>query len=72
MDTSEPKVRRRIDEWKLKLIDLSRRSRLLYFTPARSSSILIKAPDIKTVFDRLVVKGRSWEIWQPPKTEPQR
>ena len=56
---------RRIDEWKLKLIDLSRRNRLIYFAPSKSSNINIVSPDMSTVFEKLV-KGRGWKIWQPP------
>lgn len=59
-------MKRRIEEWKLKLIDLSRRNRLIYFRPTRSSNIQIKRPDMRTIFERLVLKGRGWEIWQPP------
>ncbi|MHA2394188.1 MAG: DUF4011 domain-containing protein, partial [Promethearchaeota archaeon] len=53
----------------MKLIDLSRRNRLIYFTPTKRSNITIERPRMTTVFNRLVVRGRSWEIWQPPQTE---
>ncbi|MBS7637463.1 DUF4011 domain-containing protein, partial [Candidatus Bathyarchaeota archaeon] len=57
----------RIQLWKQRLIDLSRRNRLIYFTPTKSSYIGISTPDLKTIFERLVVKGKGWEIWQPPR-----
>ncbi|MFQ6053822.1 MAG: DUF4011 domain-containing protein, partial [Candidatus Bathyarchaeia archaeon] len=58
-----------MEDWKRRLIDLSRRNRLIYFTPTRSSNIRIERPDMTAVFERLVVLGRSWEIWQPPPAE---
>lgn len=66
VEASTSKVMERIQLWKQRLIDLSMRNRLIYFTPTKSSYISISAPDLKTIFERLVVKGRGWEIWQPP------
>ena len=66
------KVMRRVEDWKLKLIDLSRRNRLIYFKPTNRSNISIKRPNMTDIFDRLVIKGRHWEIWQPPPTETAR
>jgi hypothetical protein len=60
------KVLRKVDDWKLKLIDLSRRNRLVNFRPTKSSSLKFQRPGIDTVFERLVVKDRSWSIWEPP------
>jgi hypothetical protein len=66
MDTaSKAKVARRIDDWKLKLIDLSRRNKLINFTAPKSSSLQITKPSIDNVFERLVLKSRAWEIWAP-------
>ena len=59
-------VERRIDEWKQKLIDPSRRNRLIYFRPSKSSTLTIGTPDGETVFNRLVVQERSWKFWLPP------
>ncbi|MBC8225245.1 DUF4011 domain-containing protein [Candidatus Bathyarchaeota archaeon] len=61
------KVLRRVDDWKLKLIDLSRRNRLVNFRPTRSSSLRFQRPGIDAVFERLVVKDRAWAIWEPPE-----
>jgi hypothetical protein len=63
------KVMRRVEDWKLKLIDLSRRNRLVHFRPTRSSNVSFERPGIDAVFERLVVKDRYWEIWQPPSEE---
>jgi len=61
------KVLRRVDDWKLKLIDLSRRNRLVNFKPTRSSNLRFQRPGIDAVFERLVVKDRAWSIWEPPE-----
>lgn len=66
-EASTSRVMERIQLWKQRLIDLSRRNRLLYFTPTKSSYIGIASPDLRTIFERLVLKGRGWEIWQPPR-----
>ena len=63
------KVMRRVEDWKLTLIDLSRRNRLVHFRPTRSSNIRFERPGIDAVFERLVVKDRPWEIWQPPEED---
>ncbi|KON31136.1 hypothetical protein AC482_01795 [miscellaneous Crenarchaeota group-15 archaeon DG-45] len=60
------KVIRRVGDWRLKLIDLSRRNRLVYFRPTRSSNVRFAKPGIDEIFSRLVVKDRGWEIWKPP------
>ncbi len=60
------RVIRRVDDWKLKLIDLSRRNRLVHFRLTRSSNIRFERPGMNVIFERLVVKDRPWEIWQPP------
>ena len=65
---SKTKVVRRINEWKLKLIDLSRRNRLINFTPTKSSSLHIISPEIDVIFERLVVKSRPMEVWIPKDT----
>ncbi|MCW3992699.1 MAG: DUF4011 domain-containing protein [Candidatus Bathyarchaeota archaeon] len=63
------RVRRRVEDWRLKLIDLSRRNRLIYFRPTKRSNIHIERPSMGAIFERLVIKGRSWGIWQPPLAE---
>ena len=57
---------RRIDEWKQKLIDPSRRNRLIYLRPSKSSTLTISTPDAEMVFSRLVVQEKSWKFWLPP------
>ena len=62
------RVAKRVEDWKLRLIDLTRRNRAIYFQPTKTSTLTLLAPDMETLFSRLVVRNRSWEIWQPPQT----
>lgn len=62
----QPPVARRIEDWKQRLIDLTRRNRLLYFKPSKSASLTIAEPNAETVFDRLVVDEKPWTFWMPP------
>ncbi len=61
------KIDARLDEWKRKLIDLSRRNRLLFFKETRSSSLKVVEPTPNDVFSRLVVNERSWNFFIPPE-----
>jgi hypothetical protein len=61
------KVMRRVEDWKLRLIDLSRRNRLVHFRPTRSSNIRFERPGIDAVFERLVVKGSNGRSRSRPK-----
>jgi len=61
------KVLRRVDDWKLKLIDLSRRNKLINFTPSKSSTITFESPSLNEVFNRLVIKDTYWSIYDPPE-----
>jgi hypothetical protein len=62
---TDAKVAQRIEEWKLKLIDLSRRNKLINYRSTKSSGLQITSPSINSIFDRLINKGRAWEIWTP-------
>lgn len=57
---------RRIEDWKQRLIDLTRRNRLLYFKPSKSAGLTVTEPDAETVFGRLVVDEKPWTFWMPP------
>ena len=59
----------RIEEWKRKLIDLTRRNRLLFFRPTRSSTLRIEEPSSEDVFKRLVIDEKPWEFFIPPEEE---
>jgi hypothetical protein len=64
------RVTKRVEDWKLRLIDLTKRNRAIYFQPTKTSHLTIASPDMETVYSRLVTRGRSWEIHQPPLTKP--
>lgn len=64
-----PRVNLCIEEWKRKLIDLTRRNRLLFFGPTRTSSVKIIEPTANNVFQRLVVDERPWKFFLPPEED---
>lgn len=59
------RVKQYLEKCKEKLIDLSRRNHLLYFSPSKKSSLKIYHPDAISLFNRLVVDEKSLEIWFP-------
>lgn len=61
---ADPRVRRRIEEWARKLIDLSRRNRLLVYRPNKRSTLVFRHPGADAVVQRLI-DGRSWFIYKP-------
>jgi very-short-patch-repair endonuclease len=60
------RVTQRVDEWKRKIVDLSRRNRSLYFVRTRGSTLGITEPGISEVFERLVISEKPWEFFMPP------
>jgi very-short-patch-repair endonuclease len=60
------RVAQRVEEWKRKIVDLSRRNRSLYFARTRASSLKITEPAISEIFDRLVTSEKAWEFLMPP------
>ncbi len=64
--SSSPSMRR-IDDWKSRLIDLTRRNNLLYFSANSRGNLSINTPDAKTVFKELVIKKKRLAFWMPPK-----
>ena len=63
--TSQPM--KRVEDWKSRLIDLSRRNNLLYFKKNRRGSLPISQPEAQTIFTALVIKKRRLEFWMPPE-----
>jgi len=61
-------VKRRLDDWKARLIDLSRRNNLLYFRGG-GSTLQIEEPEASEVFQRLYLDESSWEVWEPPEVK---
>ena len=64
------RVAKRVEDWKLRLIDLTKRNKAIYFQPTKTSHLTIAYPNMETVYSRLVARGRGWEIQQPPLTKP--
>jgi hypothetical protein len=60
---------RRVEDWKSRLIDLTRRNNLLYFHVTRRGNLPINKPDAETIFKELVVKKKHLEFWMPPEEE---
>jgi very-short-patch-repair endonuclease len=60
-----PRTEDIIADWKAKLIDLGGRNRLIYFRPARSSSLEILEPDLNAVFQRIAIAERPWQFFFP-------
>jgi len=61
---------RRIEDWKSRLIDLSRRNNLLYFKPSKRGNLSVSSPNMESIFNRLALRKRSLEFWYPPE-EPE-
>lgn len=59
-------LNRRLEEWKQRLIDLTRRNRLLYFQPTKGATLTISTPDISTIFARLYDEEKIWFFYLPP------
>jgi hypothetical protein len=62
-----PPLTRRIEDWKSRLIDLSRRNNLLYFSPKKSGNLSVSSPYMEKIFNRLVLRKRKLEFWLPPE-----
>lgn len=58
-----------INEWKHRLIDLTRRNRLIYFVPKRSSSIQVAEPTPSEVFNRFVIDEKPLKFFIPEEDE---
>jgi len=61
---AEPAVRTRVLEWARRLIDLSRRNRLLVYRATKRTTLVFRDPDPDTIVTRLL-EGSSWTVYQP-------
>lgn len=66
-ENGNSKVLQYVQEWKSRLIDLSRKNKLLFFKHTEKGNLRIVSPDPETIFNKLVHKKRSMEFWMPPK-----
>jgi hypothetical protein len=62
-----PPVKRRIEDWKSRLIDMSRRNNLLYFRHIKRGTLSVSSPNMEKIFNRLVLRKRKLEIFLPPE-----
>ena len=60
---------RRIEDWKSRLIDLSRRNNLLYFKPSKRGNLSVSSPNMERIFNRLALRKRHLEFWYPPESD---
>lgn len=58
---------RRVDDWKSRLIDLTRRNNLLYFHASKRGNLSINEPAAEDIFKELVIKRKRLEFWMPPE-----
>src|SRR5712692_5673353 len=63
------RVAQRVEEWKRKIVDLSRRNRLLFFSRTRASSLRVVEPGLREIFDRLINQENSWKFLMPSDDE---
>ena len=56
---------KRVEDWKSRLIDLSRRNNLLYFRKGKRGNLPITQPDAQKIFDILVLKKNRLEFFSP-------
>ena len=62
------KVILQIEEWKKRLIDLTRRNQLIFFSIARRNILEIKHPSLEKVFEKLF-NEKKFNVWLPPKED---
>jgi hypothetical protein len=62
---------KRVEDWKSRLIDLSRKNNLLYFHKSKRGNLPITQPELQKIFNALVVKKKRLEFWQPKETKPE-
>jgi len=60
-----------MEGWRRKLIDLSRRNRLVFFKRTRSSTLHVLEPRPEAIFARLAIKKKPWRFWEPPTPQDQ-
>jgi len=65
----EEMLRKRVDEWKQRLIDLTRKNHLLCYKPTKSSTIEISAPGIEEIFRTVCLESGFYKFWLPSEEE---
>ncbi|HEX7482211.1 MAG TPA: DUF4011 domain-containing protein, partial [Candidatus Bathyarchaeia archaeon] len=70
-ETAPSSPMKRVEDWKSRLIDLSRKNNLLYFHKSKRGNLSITQPDSQKIFDALVLKKKRVEFWQPQEANPE-
>lgn len=60
-------LRKRIDEWKQRLIDLTRKNSLLNYKRTKSSTLEITMPEADQIFRTICLENGSFGFWLPPE-----
>lgn len=60
---------KRVEDWKSRLIDLSRKNNLLYFHISKRGNLPITQPDPQKIFDLLVIKKKRLEFFIPEEAK---
>jgi len=66
-DSNDSLLKIRLENWKSRLMDLSKRNRLLYFKPSKRGTLSISQPDITTLYSKLFLRKKKLEFWLPPE-----
>ncbi len=66
-ETTPSSPMKRVEDWKSRLIDLSRKNNLLYFHKGKRGNFSITQPDQQKIFDSLVIKKNHMEFFSPPE-----
>ncbi|MCL5950064.1 MAG: DUF3320 domain-containing protein [Candidatus Bathyarchaeota archaeon] len=64
-ETTPSTPMKRVEDWKSRLIDLSRKNNLLYFHKSKRGNLPITQPDPQKIFDSLVLKKNHLEFFVP-------
>ena len=61
-----PDILLQIEEWKKRLIDLTRRNQLIFFDRSKKNLLEIKQPNCETIFENLR-NEKGFDVWLPPE-----
>lgn len=60
-------LRKRIDEWKQRLIDLTRKNGLINYKRTKSKTLEITIPSADQIFRTICIENGSFAFWLPPE-----
>ncbi len=61
-------VRKRVDEWKKRLIDLSRRNQLVFYKRNKGANLEISSPNVEEVFKSVFIENNDWKFYLPDES----